>query len=77
MTREQLQAIFERIRSWPSERQDEAAAILLALEAEAEDEPIELTDEDWADLNEGLAEADRGEFVPDHEMKAFFKHHRR
>ena len=26
MTREQLDALLDRVRSWPSERQDEAAA---------------------------------------------------
>lgn len=76
MTREQLDAIFDRVRAWPAERQEEAAAILLALEFEADDEPAELTEEELADLNEGLAEADRGDFVPDEEMKAFFKRYR-
>ena len=76
MTREQLDALFDRVRSWPEERQQDAAAILLALEAETDDEPVELSEEELADLNEGLAEADRGEFVPDGEMKAFFKRYR-
>ena len=76
MTKEQLDAVFDRVRSWPSELQEEAIAVLLALEAEKDDEPVELTADEIADLNEGLAEIDRGEFVSDEDMKAFFKRYR-
>ncbi len=34
MTWDQIDAILERVRSWPPERQDAAASVLLAMEAE-------------------------------------------
>jgi predicted transcriptional regulator len=74
MTKEQIEAVLERVKTWPEERQEDAAAVLLAMEEANEDD--ELTDEDWADLEEGLAEADRGELVPEEEMKAFFDKYR-
>jgi len=74
MTKEQIEAVLERVKTWPEDRQEDAAAVLLEMEAANED--VELTDEDWADLEEGLAEADRGELVPEEEMKAFFDKYR-
>ena len=74
MTKEQIEAIFDRVRTWPAERLDDVAAVLLAMEEANEDD--ELTDEDWADLEEGLAEADRGEFATDEEVKAVFDRYR-
>jgi predicted transcriptional regulator len=74
MTREQIEAIFERVRGWSAERLDDVAAVLLAMEAANEGD--DLTEEDWADLEEGLAEADRGEFVSEAEMEAFFAKYR-
>ena len=74
MTKEQIEAIFDRVRTWPDERLEDVATVLLEMEAANEDD--ELTDEDWADLEEGLAEADRGELVPEEEMKAFFDKYR-
>ena len=74
MTKDQIEAVLERVKTWPEDRQEDAAALLLAMEEANEDD--ELTDEDWADLEEGLAEADRGELVPEEEMKAFFDKYR-
>ena len=74
MTKEQIEAIFDRVRTWPDERLEDVATVLLEMEAANEDD--ELTDEDWADLEEGLAEADCGELVPEEEMKAFFDMYR-
>jgi predicted transcriptional regulator len=72
MTKEEIAKIFERAQTWPIEKQQKAAVILLSLEDDEEDDGGELTEEDWADLNEGLAEADRGEFASDEEVKAVF-----
>jgi len=71
MTRDEIQALFERVLTWPPERLDDVGEILLRME-EANEAVDDLTEEDWADLEEGLAEADRGEFVSEEEMEAFF-----
>lgn len=71
MTKEQIEAVFERVRAWPQDWQEDAISVLLALEKDFEN-PYELTEEDERDLDAGLAEADRGEFVPDEEIEAFF-----
>ena len=76
MTKEQIDAIFERVRTWPLERQEDAAQILLRMEEQ--NKLLEhLTEEDWADLEEALAEAEREEPVPDEEVRALFDRYRR
>ena len=71
MTKDQIEAIFARVRTWPVERQEDAAAMLLRME-EDESALQHLTEEDWADLEDALAEAKREEPVPEQEMKALF-----
>ena len=75
MTKDQIEAIFERVRAWPLQRQEDAARVLLTLEQQSA--VIEsLTDEDWADLDEALAEAEQEGPVPDEEIKALFDRYR-
>lgn len=71
MTRDQIDAILERVRTWPPERQEDAANILLAMEAEGT-APYELSEEERLDLEEGLREVERGEIASDEEVHAFF-----
>jgi predicted transcriptional regulator len=71
MTKEQIEAVFERIRTWPEDWQDDAVQAFLRLEQDYEN-PFELTEEEERELNEGLAEIERGEVVPESEMEAFF-----
>ena len=75
MTKQQIDAIFERVRTWPLERQEDAARTLLRMERQngALDH---LTGEDWADLDEAVAEAEREEPVPDEEVRALFDRYR-
>ena len=63
------------MKTWPEDRQRYVVEVLLQMEA-ADEYDDELTEEDWADLEEGRAEADRGEFVPEEEMRAFFDKYR-
>ena len=70
-----LDQAIAKIRELPDSDQDEAAEILFALAAKR-GEPVQLDDETRAAIREGLAEAERGEFVSDEEMKAFFARHR-
>ena len=70
-----LDQAIAKIRELPESNQDEAAEILFALAAKRR-EPVQLDDETRAAIREGLAEAERGEFVSDEEMKAFFARHR-
>lgn len=63
---------LKKIRDLPPERQDEAAAMLLAL-AEQETSDFELTAEQLAELDAAIAEADQGKFVADEELDALFR----
>ena len=71
MTREQIDAIFERAREWPLDRQEEAAEMLLILEDRAKG-IYHLSDEEGADIDEALAEVERGEVASDEEVAALF-----
>ncbi|MDO9564900.1 MAG: hypothetical protein Q7J60_25035 [Bradyrhizobium sp.] len=74
MTKDQITAVLERVRAWPEERQAYAAEILLVIEAQ-DVSPLRVSDDEWQAIQEGNAEAERGEFVSDAEMAAFYKRH--
>lgn len=76
MAAKEIQAIVDRIQTWPADKQQLAYDLLTWIEGKDEDDASDLTAEDWADLEEGLAEAGRGEFVSEEEMKAFFDKYR-
>ena len=79
MTKEEITSVLERVRTWPKERQEDLARIALQIEArDVEIEPEDPEDDvTRAAIAEALAQARRGEFVPDEEMAAFFKSHGR
>ncbi len=72
MTKDQIAAIIERFRAWPEERQAYAAEILLLIEAQ-DVPPLRVSDDEWEAIQEGNSQAERGEFVSDADMSAFFK----
>jgi predicted transcriptional regulator len=74
MTKEQVDAVLERVRTWPQERQAYAVEVLTLIEAQ-QSSPLPLSDEEWTAIQEGNAQAERGEFVDDAEMAAFFRRH--
>lgn len=71
MTRQEIEAVFERVRTWPEQRREDAARTLLILEEQGT-ESYELTDEDRAALEEAEAEIERGEFATEEEVQAVF-----
>ena len=75
MTKREVDAVLERVRSWPEAEQEEAALLLLALE-ERRKGVYELSEEEIADLDQADREIERWEFVPDEEMKALFDRYR-
>jgi predicted transcriptional regulator len=67
-----LEEAIKRVRKLPETDQDEAAEILLLL-ASKRAQAVHLDDETRMAVREGKAQADRGEFMSDEEMAAFFK----
>lgn len=67
-----LEQAIEKIRELPEADQDLAADFLFAL-AERPSEPEKLDAATRAAIMEGLAQAERGEFVSDQDMAAFFR----
>ena len=63
----QLKEILERVDSWPEKVQQEAVQTLLTIE-ERGTGTYHVSDEEWVDMQEGLAQAQRGEFVSDEEV---------
>ena len=72
MTKEQINAVLDAIRSWPREDQEELVDIARAIVARRAGVYV-MTEEEQAAVREGLAEADRGDFVSDEDMEAFWK----
>jgi predicted transcriptional regulator len=73
MTRLLEQAV-EAVSALPDEAQDDLARILLQL-AGVDQPPYELTPEEAVDLDASLAEAERGEFATDDEVRAVWAKH--
>jgi hypothetical protein len=63
----QLREVLIRAETWPAALQEEAVQALLALEAEGTG-VFHITDEMWADMQQGLAQAERREFVSDEDV---------
>jgi predicted transcriptional regulator len=73
MTRLLEQAV-EAVRVLPDDVQDDLARMLFQL-AGVEQPPYELTPEEAADIDASLAEAERGEFATDEEVRAMWAKH--
>ena len=73
MTKEQIEAVLDRVRSWPKNRQEDAATMLLTMEAQSS-VPYALSAEERADLETALEEAAHGDFATEAEVEAVFAH---
>ena len=71
--------LFERavetVRSLAPETQDALARIVLQLARDNDLPPMAMSVEDEASFEESLAEAERGEFVSDEAIQAFWAKH--
>jgi hypothetical protein len=69
-----LEKAIAKVREFPEEDQDAFAIALLSMAGE-ETPVVHLDDQTRTAVRDGLAQATRGEFVPDEEMETFFKQH--
>lgn len=69
------ETILDRIADWPKEAQDELMQSIVDIEAKHLG-VYHLSDDERAAVREGLAQAARGEFVPDDVVEAYFKKYR-
>ena len=67
---------LDRVRSWPDARQEEAAELLLALDALGDD-PVDVDDETLAAIDEALAQSARGEFADPRDVDAIYARFRK
>ena len=69
-----LEQAVETVRGLSPEMQDDLARILLQLAGE--DQPVrQLSGEEAASFDESLAQADRGEFATDEQVRAVWAKH--
>ena len=69
-----LDQAVAKVRELPESEQDEAAEVLLSIASKTA-QLVPLDADTRAAVQEGMAQARRGEFVSDEEMAAFFKRH--
>jgi len=55
MTKDQIKAVLDRVLTWPRERQEDAAQLLLDMERDGGDS-VRLTDEQVAEVERRLAD---------------------
>lgn len=67
--------ILDRIADWPKEAQEELMQAIVDIEARHVG-IYHLSDDERAAVREGLAQAARGEFVPDDVVAAYFNKYR-
>jgi hypothetical protein len=75
MTKEQIAAVLDRVRTWSDARQEDAVRVLLAMEAQ-EITPYALDAEERAEIKAVLDEVARGEFATEAEVEAVFARYR-
>jgi cation transport ATPase len=75
MNKAQIDSILDRVRTWPEERQEDAARVLLAMEGE-DNGVYRLSDEVREEIRAALAEVERGEVASDEEVAAVFNRYR-
>jgi predicted transcriptional regulator len=63
---------LESVRTWPQEDQEELLEFARIIEARRTGTCV-MTEHERLAVREGLAQADRGEFVSDEDMEAFWK----
>jgi hypothetical protein len=69
MTRDQIDAVLDRVRSWPQARQEDAVQLLLAMEAQDSSTYVPSAEEE-ADIDAALEEAARRDIASDAEIAA-------
>jgi phage terminase large subunit-like protein len=76
MTKVEIDKVFDRVRTWPAERQEEAVRVLLEIEAQGSGEIYQLSADELAEIEVSLAEIRRGEYASDEEVAALFDRYR-
>jgi hypothetical protein len=74
MTKQEIEDILDRVRTWPLERQEHAAALLLMLEGRGG--VYRLSEAELGAIEEAEAEIARGDFASDEEVEALFDRYR-
>jgi hypothetical protein len=74
MTRDQVKEILDRVLTWPSDRQEDAARILMEMEAQ-DASPVRLTDEQVEEVQRRLADPDP-KYLTLEEVRERFAHRR-
>jgi len=72
---ELLERAIARVRALPNAMQDDAAHMLMLFAGEADEPVYRLTAEEAADLAHSLAQAERGEFATDEQIRAVWAKH--
>ena len=67
--------ILDRIADWPKEAREELMQSIVDIEAKHLG-VYRLSDDERAAVREGMAQADRGEFVPDDVVESYFNKYR-
>jgi len=70
-----VENLLDRVADWPKEAQEELMQAVADIEAKHFG-VYHLSDDERAAVQEGLAQADRGEFVPDDVVADYFAKHR-
>jgi hypothetical protein len=73
MTKDQVQAVLNRVSTWPQERQEELAEIALEIEAAMKSGGYHATSDELEAIDEGL----EGEAASEAEVEAAFAAFRR
>lgn len=69
-----LEGILRAVRTWPQDRQDDAADTLLTMQVQGT-AVYRLSDEERRDIEGSLGQAESGEFSDDAEVAALLKKH--
>jgi predicted transcriptional regulator len=77
MTKKPIEAVLERVPSWPEDARQELARIALEIEADLGKGAYVATPEELRGIDRGLRDAAQGRLASEAEVEAAFAKHRR
>ena len=74
--KKEIEAVLDRVPSWPEQAREELASVALEIEAELKHGTYRATPDELRGIDRGLRDAAEGKFASEAKVEAVFAKHR-
>lgn len=74
--KKEIEAVLDRVLSWPEQAREELASVALEIEAELKQGTYRATPDELRGIDRGLRDAAEGKFASEAKVEAVFAKHR-